>query len=79
MAAHRNQLTCVTSDGSTWLQVLARYIWAIKLATRNGFVVLADNHLNSDPTVVNNVTFWLQARSLRCYLTARVAAHLLLA
>ena len=46
-----------------WLQVLDRYIWAIKLATRNGFVVLADDHSNSDPTVVNNVTFWLQACS----------------
>jgi len=43
--------------------VFDRYIWAIKLATRNGFVVLADDHSNSDPTVVNNVTFWLQARS----------------
>ena len=43
-----------------------RYIWAIKLATRNGFVVLADDHSNSDPTVVNNVTFWLQACPIIC-------------
>ena len=47
-----------------------RYIWAIKLATRNGFVVLADDHSNSDPTVVNNVTFWLQACCRHCLCTS---------
>ena len=42
----------------------ARFIWAVRMLTRNGFVVLIDNHLNSDPTVTQNPAQWLQA-SLR--------------
>ena len=40
----------------------ARFIWAVRMLTRNGFVVLIDNHLNSDPTVTQNPAQWLQAR-----------------
>ena len=41
----------------------ARFIWAVRMLTRNGFVVLIDNHLNSDPTVTQNPAQWLQASS----------------
>lgn len=44
--------------------VFDRYIWVIKFLTRNGFVVVADNHLVNDPTAVNNATFWVQVRGL---------------
>jgi hypothetical protein len=38
----------------------ARFLWAVRMLTRNGFVVLIDNHLNSDNTVVQNPALWLQ-------------------
>ncbi len=38
----------------------ARFIWTVRMLTRNGFVVLIDNHLNSDPTVTQNPAQWLQ-------------------
>ena len=43
----------------------ARFIWAVRMLTRNGFVVLIDNHLNSDPTVTQNPAQWLQASSVK--------------
>ena len=40
--------------------VYDRYMWYLRLLTYNGFVVLADNHLNSDPTITIDVNLWLQ-------------------
>ncbi len=40
--------------------VYQRYLWYLRLLTYNGFVVLADNHLNSDGTIVNaGVDTWV--------------------
>ncbi len=43
--------------------VYQRYLWYLRLLTYNGFVVLADNHLNSDGTIVNaGVDTWVSVR-----------------
>ena len=41
----------------------ARFLWAVRMLTRNGLVVLIDNHLNSDNTVTQNQGLWLQVRT----------------
>ena len=42
--------------------VYERYLWYVRLLTYNGFVVLIDNHLNSDATIVKDVNLWVQVR-----------------
>ena len=42
--------------------VYVRYMWYLRLLTYNGFVVLIDNHLNSDPTITKDVNLWVQVR-----------------
>ena len=43
--------------------VYERYFWYLRLLTYNGFVVLVDNHLNSDPTIINaGVDTWFSVR-----------------
>ena len=42
--------------------VYNRYLWYVRLLTYNGFVVLIDNHLNSDPTITKDVNLWVQVR-----------------
>ncbi len=44
--------------------VYERFFWYLRLLTYNGFVVLIDNHLNSDPTIVNaGVDTWFSVRT----------------
>ena len=46
--------------------VYQRYFWYLRLLTYNGFVVLVDNHLNSDPTIINaGVDTWFSVRTRR--------------
>jgi hypothetical protein len=45
--------------------VYVRYLWYVRLLTYNGFVVLVDNHLNSDPTITKDVNLWVKARHSR--------------
>ena len=33
-------------------------MWYLRLLTYNGFVVLVDNHLNSDPTITLDADLW---------------------
>jgi hypothetical protein len=43
--------------------VYDRFFWYLRLLTYNGFVVIIDNHLNSDPTIVNTgVETWFSVR-----------------
>ena len=46
--------------------VYVRYMWYVRLLTYNGFVVLIDNHLNSDPTITKDVNLWAQVRPIPC-------------
>ena len=53
--------------------VYQRYLWYLRLLTYNGFVVLADNHLNSDGTIVNTgVDTWVSVSS--CILSVHINA-----
>ena len=46
--------------------VYDRFFWYLRLLTYNGFVVIIDNHLNSDPTIVNTgVDTWFSVRRTR--------------
>ena len=36
-----------------------RYLWVIKQAVDNGFMVLIDNHLNLDSTATDNADNWV--------------------
>ena len=40
--------------------ILNRFLYVVKYYVQNGFYVLVDNHLNVDPTAVNNPTLWVQ-------------------
>ena len=40
--------------------ILNRYLYVVRYYAQNGFYVLIDNHLNVDPTAVNNPTLWVQ-------------------
>lgn len=40
--------------------VLNRFLYVIRFFAQNGFYVLIDNHLNLDPTAVQNPTGWVQ-------------------
>ena len=43
--------------------VYDRFFWYLRLLTYNGFAVIIDNHLNSDPTIVNTgVETWFSVR-----------------
>ena len=45
--------------------VYDRFFWYLRLLTYNGFVVIIDNHLNSDPTIVNTgVETWFSVRQV---------------
>lgn len=44
-------------------RVFERFIWVIKFFTRNGFVVVVDNHLVADPTAVNDPAMWVTVRT----------------
>ena len=39
-------------------------MWYVRLLAYNGFVVLVDNHLNSDPTITRDVKLWASVRAL---------------
>ena len=43
--------------------VYARYMWYLRLLTYNGFVVVIDNHLNSDPTITKSTRTWVKVCS----------------
>ena len=43
--------------------VYTRYMWYVRLLTYNGFVVLIDNHLNSDGTITRDQGLWVQVRT----------------
>lgn len=38
-------------------------MWYLRLLTYNGFVVLVDNHLNSDPTITLDADLWAKVCS----------------
>lgn len=40
--------------------ILNRYLYVVRYYAQNGFYVLIDNHLNVDPTAVNDPTLWVQ-------------------
>lgn len=40
--------------------VYARFMWYLRLLTYNGFVVVIDNHLNTDPTIIQDVNLWVK-------------------
>ena len=40
--------------------VYVRFMWYLRLLTYNGFVVVPDNHLNADPTIVADAGLWLK-------------------
>lgn len=46
------------------VSIYDRYMWFLRLFTYNGFVVVADNHLNSDPTITVDANLWLQVRGV---------------
>lgn len=45
--------------------VYVRFMWYVRLLAYNGFVVLVDNHLNSDSTITVDVNLWAKVRSRR--------------
>lgn len=49
-------------------RIFERFVWTIKFFTRNGFVVVADNHLVDDPTAVNDPAMWVSV-SVSCLVT----------
>ena len=48
--------------------VYDRYMWYLRLLTYNGFAVLVDNHLNSDPTITLDVNLWTSVCSALVHL-----------
>ena len=40
--------------------VYDRFMWFLRLLSYNGFTVVVDNHLNSDPTIMKDVNLWVQ-------------------
>jgi hypothetical protein len=40
--------------------VLARYVWVVQFYARNGFYVVADNHLREDQTVLEDAAVWVR-------------------
>ena len=46
--------------------VYTRFMWYVRLLTYNGFVVLIDNHLNSDGTITRDQGLWVQVRPCSC-------------
>jgi len=41
-------------------RALERFIWVVRFLTRNGFVVVLDNHANLDDTVITDNAFWVR-------------------
>ena len=71
LAPHISSVSSAQASGPCNLEmpngpsVYQRYLWYLRLLTYNGFVVLADNHLNSDGTIVNaGVDTWVSVRAL---------------
>lgn len=53
---------------------LARFLWTVGVLARNGFIVVLDQHLNTDTTLMEDQALWLQAR-IRCLCTFFVLMH----
>lgn len=43
---------------------LARFLWVVGVLVRNDFIVMLDNHLNTDNSIMLSQSQWLQVRTL---------------